>query len=853
MDFQHNVVTSSSAADGLSTEKGMLRLAHKEMTAGTVRHIELRYNVGGKIELTTEAGLHPIYPKWEVTFTLPDPIKATTDDEVSVIGMDRRKLTAQEISADGTKVELKELELQSHNGIDVALFLQAKVIPPVCAQGYLFTASSSVEGECRSSGAGTETAVLKSVGTVSDFKRVIRVERYAEPDYTRTELSWTAPSGASRVKVELSDDNGLTWRDAVYTTREKVIAPDDVYKIRAINGQLVDRKPASEVVSLDQIVVGLHELPSYAPGVRIVTADVANLEPNRYYRFRLNVTGGSSEGLSNEAVYYTGHFSIVDFGAVAAERAEDAVDNTRPIQAAFDAAAATGGGTVYVPAGLFGQGTIYLKDNVYLYLAKGAVLWGMAGAIADKGVRLNRYQDGGHSFHHSAMFYGLRLDNIKIIGTGTIHGGTAMRTGDPDSGSGLADKQVSITLCTNYEFGGYGAPDGFYELGDKTDKLVVQRVGHFQLLSGGVDYIDIHDVYVADEDTEKKYENGKLAGYVGRTYTNRDIFDLMSDSFVSIVNVYAEFAADDIVKLGSDYALGFVRHSGHYRVDRIEAWTWCNLFQIGSETVGDISNIHVSNINVHQAEKSGFSISVNDGTVVTNLLLDGSNKMTGTKTPVTMTISNRGRRPGGPEAANVGGINDVTLKNIAITEARGVKSNETWAPTVSGYYNRDTGVTHYAERIALENINIVTKEAQPTRTAAQIELGQLPTDPIKDAEPIEMPTRYPSDAGNYNVWALGQRPAYGLYARHIRQLTLRNVTATFEEGHDDGRYAVVLDDVIGADIDRLTLPKRSAKNDYLVKAIRSKHIRITDSEPLDTIHEADLSELAEYPIASDKR
>ncbi|MFE5321227.1 glycosyl hydrolase family 28-related protein [Paenibacillus sp. NPDC056579] len=840
--------SGSSAAGSKDTAcAGVLNLKHKEMTAGTIRHIELRYNVNGKAELTTEAELHPVYPKWDVVFTLPKGIPASIEDEVSVIGMDKRKLAPDEISADGTTVTLRELELQPNNGIDVLLYLNAKVIPPVCGSGYTFAAASAVQGKGFSQGTGTEQAILTSVSTVSDLKRVIPVERYSEPDYTRTQLSWITPQGAEHVSVELSDDRGASWKEASFTTQQRIVTADDVDKIQSISGQLVDRRSPREVVELDRIVVGLHEIPEYPPGTQLTIADVSNLGLNRHYMFRLRVTGGDHAGLSNTAAYFTGTFNIVDYGAIAAERAEDAVDNTEAIQAAMDAAAASGGGTVYVPPGIFGQGTIHLRSHVYLYLAPGSVLWGLSGAIDDRGVRLNQYQDGGHSFHHSAMFYGLRLDNIKIIGTGTIHGGTCMRTGDPASGSGLADKQVSITLCTNYEFGGYGAPEGTYELSDKTDKLIIQRVGHFQLLSGGVDYIDIHDVYVADEDTEKQYEDGRLLGYVGGKYSNRDIFDLMSDSYVSITNIYAEFAADDIVKLGSDYALGFVRHSGHYRVDRIEAWTWCNLFQIGSETVGDISNIHVSNITVHQAEKSGFSISTNDGTVVSNLLLDGSNEMTGTKTPITMTISNRGRRPGGPEAALVGGINRVTLKNIRITEARGIKSGETWAPTISGYFNEDTGVTHYAEHIALENISLVTKAAHPIRTPAQVSMGQEPSDPVKDAVVLEMPTRYPSAAGNYNVPAPGQRPAYGLYARHIKHLTIRNMTAAYEDGHDDGRYAVVLDDVIDADIDRLNLPKFSAHHHALVKTIRSAGIQIANSRPLeDTNGTTELTE-AEYP------
>ncbi|TDF97467.1 PQQ-dependent sugar dehydrogenase, partial [Paenibacillus piri] len=826
-----------------ATSAGELSLVDEVMTAGTTRNIQVAYNVTSKVPLTTSSTNHPVFPKWEVIFTLPNGIAATTADEVSIVGMDKRKLTSGEISANGKIVTLKELELQPHNGTDVLLFLNAKAVPAVSSQGYEFKATNAIQGKDHSVGAASEKAVLSSVDTVSDLKRVIKIEKYSEPDYTRTQLSWLTPANATNVKVEQSTDGGLTWSDASFTVQQKTVTTDDVNKIKALNGELVDRKPASELTDLDKIAVGLHEIPKYAVGVSVTTADVTNLTLNKNYEFRLKVTGGNNAGISNTAKYYTGHFNIADFGAVSAASTAGAIDNTRAIQAAFDTAAATGGGTVYVPAGIFGQGTIHLKSNVYLYLAEGSVLWALKGAIDDRGVRLNQYQDNGHSFHHSAMFYGLRLDNVKIVGTGLIHGGTAMITGDPASSSGQSDKQVSLTLSTNYEFGGYGAAGGPYALKDKSNKLKVQRVGHFQLLSGGVDYMDIHDVYVVDEDTAKKFDNNNnLIGYIGGTYTNRDIFDLMSDSFVSIVNVYTEFAADDIVKLGSDYALGFTRHTGNYRVDQIEGWTWCNLFQIGSETVGNISNIHVSNINVHQADKSGFSISINDGTTVNNLLLDGTNKMTGTKAPITMAISNRGRRPGGPEAGLVGGIKNVTLKNIQITEAVGVKSGETWAPTVSGYFNKDTGITHYAENITLENISITAKKANPTRSSAQVALGQNLTDPVKDAVPVEMPTRYPSPAGNYNVGDLGQRPSYGFYLRHIKNAELRNVTTTFDAGEDDGRYAVAVEDVIGARFDRLTVPKFSAKNDYLVKISKSSGVTFVNSAPIGDLNGIDVAD-----------
>src|SRR5690348_13049248 len=62
--------------------------------------------------------------------------------------------------------------------------------------------------------------------------------------------------------------------------------------------------------------------------------------------------------------------SIAGFGAVA----DGATVNTKFIQAAIDRVAASGGGTVVVPAGVFVCGALFFKPKVNLRLEKGAVL-----------------------------------------------------------------------------------------------------------------------------------------------------------------------------------------------------------------------------------------------------------------------------------------------------------------------------------------------------------------------------------------------------------------------------------------------------------------------------------------------
>lgn len=65
-------------------------------------------------------------------------------------------------------------------------------------------------------------------------------------------------------------------------------------------------------------------------------------------------------------------YNILDFGA----KTDTTFLNTKAIQSAIDKCFLQGGGEVFIPAGRFFTGTIFLKSNVYLNLSAGAVLQG---------------------------------------------------------------------------------------------------------------------------------------------------------------------------------------------------------------------------------------------------------------------------------------------------------------------------------------------------------------------------------------------------------------------------------------------------------------------------------------------
>ncbi len=98
---------------------------------------------------------------------------------------------------------------------------------------------------------------------------------------------------------------------------------------------------------------------------------------------------------------------------------------TAPIQSAIDDANKAGGGTVYVPAGVYRCGNLVLKSNVSLYLAGGAVIRG-TGNPADYTThyRKSSLKMDGTWFISTAE----NAEHIKVYGRGTIDGnGSSMR------------------------------------------------------------------------------------------------------------------------------------------------------------------------------------------------------------------------------------------------------------------------------------------------------------------------------------------------------------------------------------------------------------------------------------------
>lgn len=109
-------------------------------------------------------------------------------------------------------------------------------------------------------------------------------------------------------------------------------------------------------------------------------------------------------------------FDAADYGAVG----DGEAINTRPIQAAIDAAAAQGGGTVVLKPGLYLSGSLFVKSGVTLMIGRGATIRGLQDIAAYPMVRTR--VAGIEMDWPAGLLNVYRQQNAKITGEGLVDG-----------------------------------------------------------------------------------------------------------------------------------------------------------------------------------------------------------------------------------------------------------------------------------------------------------------------------------------------------------------------------------------------------------------------------------------------
>lgn len=283
---------------------------------------------------------------------------------------------------------------------------------------------------------------------------------------------------------------------------------------------------------------------------------------------------------------------------------------TKSIQQTIDECYKKGGGTVYVPAGIYKTGTIFLKSNVSLYLETGAVLKGSEN-LADYFEYI--LPEFGKNYY--GLVYTDSAVNVSITGQGIIDGNNQVFF-DWDKAKKIEWGGKQFTRQKdNFSKVQQGVGDGPVTPKDRPRQMIVFArcrnvdVKNVQLLNSPfwtLHFADCDGVAVSG-----------IRLFTNMLVPNADGIDITSCSNVVISDCDIRAGDDAIAITGYDHHFEI---PGYHRIRHISeniVISNCNLqsfssaIRIGFLDQNTVRNIQVSNVNITNSSR-GIGIFVRD-------------------------------------------------------------------------------------------------------------------------------------------------------------------------------------------------------------------------------------------------
>lgn len=437
-------------------------------------------------------------------------------------------------------------------------------------------------------------------------------------------------------------------------------------------------------------------------------------------------------------------YNVKTFGAVGDGKRLDSPAVNRTIEACAHA----GGGTVYFPAGTYLSGSIHLKSNISLFLDAGAIILGApqeSGAYdPPEPFEGKAYQDGAHTYFHNSLIWGEGLTNVTISGRGMINGGGLTRR-DKEVGAGsigLGDKAIALKLCN----------------GVLIRDITILHGGHFAIILTGCYNVAVDNVMID---------------------TDRDGINIDCCQSVTVSNCRINAPNDDALCPKSSFALGkrVITENVTITNCQVSAYEEGTLLdgtfkpsrnhngriKFGTESNGGFRNITISNCTFRECR--GLALEEVDGGIMENITISNLTMMNVDDYPIYITL---GRRNRGPDSVTLGSVRNIMISNVIAT---GIDSMS--GIHIAGLPGR------YVENVRLEGIWFSYRGGGTADDAKRV--------------PPELDKGYPEPR------RIGVTPGYGLFARHVRGLELRDIRFDLERA--DFRHAMVCVDVDGLEID----------------------------------------------------
>ncbi|WP_111709894.1 glycoside hydrolase family 28 protein [Lutibacter citreus] len=453
---------------------------------------------------------------------------------------------------------------------------------------------------------------------------------------------------------------------------------------------------------------------------------------------------------------------ITEFGAK-----NDSQPDTEAIQKAIDACSKNGGGTVVFPAGTWISGTIYLKDNISIYLSMGATWQGENNNDAYPFIApvVNSREDKAP---RRTMIYAYQKKNIKIFGEGTIYPG--------------------------------GDYDIFHVTKENDKEMYYSRP--FGLLMIECQDINIEGIKLTNSAFwMQRYfhcDNLKFNNFTvfNHSNLNNDGIDIDGCKDVIISNCVID-SSDDAIVLKSEGE----RKCENVTITNCILSSHATPLKCGTSSVGGYKNITMNNIVIKPSKSlemhhllevwgglSGIDLLCVDGGSMENIAIDNIT-MDGVETPLFIKLGNRNSAWKGKTKFDIG-----TIKNIRINNVTAINSGKITS-SITGYKG------HYVENVTLSNIRFESL-AYKGKTEVKLQINERSGD-------------YP-----YNHMFGLDYPVYGFYVNYGKNITLNNVE--FVKHKSDSRPGLQFENTKNSRL----LNVRTSEKEYVKQDIETDSILI---------------------------
>ncbi|WP_346880924.1 glycosyl hydrolase family 28 protein [uncultured Algibacter sp.] len=447
-------------------------------------------------------------------------------------------------------------------------------------------------------------------------------------------------------------------------------------------------------------------------------------------------------------------WDIRDYGAVA----DTTVKNTQAIQKTIDACAKAGGGKVVVTSGTYVSGTILLKDNVELHITENSKL--IASDNPNDFYAIDAFIDATGQYRGQCFIGASDVKNIAITGKGIIDGNGTMFT---PKNVRKTYKRLGVTPKK---------PD-ISELIAKNDNYVSKKIRWsnrpFLVRFVRVSNTKIREITLRQPaawtlhffqcDT---FEVDNINIY-SKANQNNDGIDIDSSSNGIIKNCTINSDDDAIC-----FKTTSLKPTTNISVTNCKLSSDWGAIKFGTESMGAFEDITIKDCFITDTHGGGIKILSVDGANMNNIWIDNI-KMTAVEMPIFIRLGERLLTYRSASKQAVGTMNNITISNIDIISRE--KEHLRLFPT-TGIFITGTP-NHKIDNLTLENIKI-----------------SLPGGgTLADTNTIvpENETKYPEFIN------FGVSPAYGMYARHVKNLNTKNVS--FELLSSDERKDIITLDV----------------------------------------------------------